>query len=181
MLTVSRRRPSWSLAWATWTSPWVSTPTVTRVGWACAMVVMAISLRAWGWMARAGRVGGQHCDGSVGTGFYQVTLARLAVRGGGRGVEPTDQVKGTKPVDRWGQALTAATGDIIAVDPAAGRRGDLADVRGQLPPRARVVAAAPPPLEPPAPRPARGRARRGRHRAVASRGLAEDQGGALRR
>src|SRR6266508_2186505 len=48
MLTVSRRRPSWSLAWATWTSPWVSTPTVTRVGWACAMVVMAISLRAWG-------------------------------------------------------------------------------------------------------------------------------------
>ena len=67
-------------------------------------------------MARAGRVGGQHCDGSVGTGFYQVTLARLAVRGGGRGVEPTDQVKGTKPVDRWGQALTAATADIIAVD-----------------------------------------------------------------
>src|SRR6266511_2921029 len=48
MLTVSKRRPSWSLAWATWTSPWVSTPTVTRVGWACAMVVMAISLRAWG-------------------------------------------------------------------------------------------------------------------------------------
>src|SRR5829696_2413859 len=57
MLTVSRRRPSWSLAWATWTSPWVSTPTVTRVGWACAMVVMAISLRlrAWGgWHAPAG-------------------------------------------------------------------------------------------------------------------------------
>src|SRR5215207_2521233 len=47
MLTVSRRRPSWSLAWATWTSPWVSTPMVTRVGWACAMVVMAISLRGW--------------------------------------------------------------------------------------------------------------------------------------
>src|SRR5215211_2872278 len=82
MLTVSRRRPSWSLAWATWTSPWVSTPTVTRIGWACAMVVMAISLRARGWMARAGRVGGQHCDGSVGTGFYQVTLARLAAPGG---------------------------------------------------------------------------------------------------
>jgi hypothetical protein len=72
-------------------------------------------------MARAGRVGGQHCDESVGTGFYQVTLARLAVRGGGRGVEPTDQVKGTKPVDRWGQALTAATGDIIAVDPDSRR------------------------------------------------------------
>src|SRR5215211_6492164 len=55
MLTVSRRRPSWSLAWATWTSPWVSTPTVTRVGRACAMVVMAISLRAWGgWHAPAG-------------------------------------------------------------------------------------------------------------------------------
>src|SRR4029450_9644238 len=35
-----------------------------------------------GWMARAGRVGGQHCDGSVGTGFYQVTLARLAAPGG---------------------------------------------------------------------------------------------------
>jgi Winged helix-turn helix len=33
-------------------------------------------------MARAGRVGGQHCDGSVGTGFYQVTLARLAAPGG---------------------------------------------------------------------------------------------------
>ena len=59
----------------------VSTPTVTPVGSGCAMVVMAISLVV-GWMARAGRVGGQHCDGSVGTGFYQVTLARLAAPGG---------------------------------------------------------------------------------------------------
>src|SRR5215217_8288322 len=101
-------------------------------------------------MARAGRVGGQHCDGSVGTGFYQVTLARLAVRGGGRGVEPTDQVKGTKPVDRWGQALTAATGDIIAVDPWPHRAGHRAAHRGALPPRARVAAAAPAGLEPPA-------------------------------
>jgi hypothetical protein len=37
-------RPSWSLAQATWTSPWVSTPTVTLIGSAYAMVVMAVSL-----------------------------------------------------------------------------------------------------------------------------------------
>src|SRR6266508_4999178 len=42
-MTVSRRRPSWSPAWARWTSPWVSTPTVTRVTAGCAIVVAAIS------------------------------------------------------------------------------------------------------------------------------------------
>src|SRR6266571_7493556 len=47
MLTVSRRRPSWPLAWATWTSRWVSTPTVTRGRWGCAMVVIAVSSSRW--------------------------------------------------------------------------------------------------------------------------------------
>src|SRR4029450_11544488 len=77
MLTVPRRRPSWSLAWATWTSPWVSTPTVTRVASACAMVVMAISFSRVGDGRHAGRAGGHHCERSGNTGFYQVTLARL--------------------------------------------------------------------------------------------------------
>src|SRR5215217_8342120 len=100
MLTVSRRRPSWSLAWATWTSPWVSTPTVTRVGWACAMVVMAISLRlrAWGgWHAPAGWAD------STAMGLWAQASIRSRLLGwrrqaGGRGVGPTDQLKGTKPV-----------------------------------------------------------------------------------
>src|SRR6266536_1136280 len=43
MLTVAIRRPSWSLACATWTSRWVSTPTVTRGRSGCAMVVIASS------------------------------------------------------------------------------------------------------------------------------------------
>jgi hypothetical protein len=37
-------------------SPWVSTPTMTRVGFGCAMVVMAVSLLdKGGWLAPAGR------------------------------------------------------------------------------------------------------------------------------
>src|SRR5512132_469445 len=151
MLTVSRRRPSWSLAW-------VSTPTVTRVGWACAMVVMAISLRAWGgWHAPAG-----WADSTAMSLWAQASirsgLLGWRCKAGGRGVEPTDQVKGTKPVDRWGQALTAATRQIIAVDPWPHRAGHRAADRGALPPRARVAAAAPTRLEPAAARPPGGRA-----------------------
>ena len=39
---VARRRPNWSLAQATCTSLWVSTPTVRRAGWVYAMVVIAV-------------------------------------------------------------------------------------------------------------------------------------------
>src|SRR4029450_747022 len=54
MLTVSRQRPSWSLAWATWRSRWVSTPTVTRGRSWCAIVVIAVSLlSAIGWRRHA--------------------------------------------------------------------------------------------------------------------------------
>ena len=75
---VARCRPSWSIAQAMCTSLWVSTPTVTLIGSACAMVVMAVSLpdRADGC---AGRAGGQHCDESVATGSCQVTFARLVL------------------------------------------------------------------------------------------------------
>jgi hypothetical protein len=40
MLMVATRRPSWSLAWATWTSRWVSIPTVIWGAPGCAMLVM---------------------------------------------------------------------------------------------------------------------------------------------
>src|SRR6266511_567582 len=66
------------------------------------------------------------------------------------------------------------------VDAAAGRRGDLAAEGGQLPPGARVVAAAPPPVEPAAARPPCQRARRGRDRPLARGGVAPDQKGAAK-
>jgi Winged helix-turn helix len=70
------------------------------------MVVVAISLRALGvdgtrrpggrtalrWVCGHRLLSGQACSAG-------------GAKAGGRGVEPTDQVKGTKPVDRWGQAL----------------------------------------------------------------------------
>jgi hypothetical protein len=74
-------------------------------------------LRAWGgWHAPAG-----WADSTAMSLWAQASirsgLLGWRCKAGGRGVEPTDQVKGTKPVDRWGQALTAATREIIAVDP----------------------------------------------------------------
>jgi transposase len=39
------------------------------------------------------------------------------------------RLKGTRPVDRWGQARAATTTQIIAVDPGAGRVGDRAAAR----------------------------------------------------
>jgi len=41
------------------------------------MVVMAASLSVLGWTAPTGRAGGHDCDGSVATGSYEVTFARL--------------------------------------------------------------------------------------------------------
>src|SRR6266542_4528390 len=46
MLVVATRRPSWSLAWATWMSRCVSTPTVTGDR-SCAIVVIAVSFGDW--------------------------------------------------------------------------------------------------------------------------------------
>jgi hypothetical protein len=99
MLTVSRQRPSWSLAWATWRSRWVSTPTVTRgrSGWA--MVVIAVSL------LRSG--GGRHAPAgradSTATG-----LAPQARRSRSPGWwhrwrpqrESTGLARGTRPVEQ---------------------------------------------------------------------------------
>src|SRR5215218_2794818 len=76
MLTVARRRPSASLAWATWTSRWVSTPTVTRGRCSCAMVVMPSPFCDQAVDGTRRRAGGQHCNGSGATGSYQVTVAR---------------------------------------------------------------------------------------------------------
>ncbi len=97
---VATRRPSWSLAWATWTSRWVSTPTVIwgRGAPVCAMLVMAVSSpwRGW-WMARA-PAGRTALRGVWATGSYQVTFVRLACQWWSR-LEPTGQIQGTKPVD----------------------------------------------------------------------------------
>src|SRR6266545_658822 len=76
MLTVARRRPSASLAWATWTSRWVSTPRVTRGRCSCAMVVMPSPFCDQAVDGTRRRAGGQHCNGSGATGSYQVTVAR---------------------------------------------------------------------------------------------------------
>src|SRR5512132_3553080 len=76
MLTVARRRPSASLAWARWTSRWVSTPTVTRGRCRCAMVVMPSPFCDQAVDGTRRRAGGQHCNGSGATGSYQVTVAR---------------------------------------------------------------------------------------------------------
>src|SRR6266508_1881858 len=58
-------RPSWSTAAATWTSLWLSTPTVTR-HWGCGMVAMSSlssSCDGRGGTHRPDR--GQHCDGAL--------------------------------------------------------------------------------------------------------------------
>src|SRR6266581_1378748 len=78
MLSSPRARPSSSLALATWTSLWVSTPTITRVPPPCAMLSFAIALlpdrgevRWW-----TDRAGGQHCDGA----WSQPPIRSLLVR-----------------------------------------------------------------------------------------------------
>src|SRR4029453_12357846 len=103
MLVVARGLPSPSLAWATCTFRWVSTPMVTRVGSGCAMVVMAVSLREVGWTAPASRAGGQHCDGAFCPGSYEVTSAWWWCPVGPR-LEPTDQRRGHKAMGQLGQA-----------------------------------------------------------------------------
>ena len=61
---VATGRPSWSLAWATWTSRWVSTPMVSWGAAGCAMLVMAVSFPWPGGGRHARRPGGQHCEES---------------------------------------------------------------------------------------------------------------------
>src|SRR4029450_1253603 len=98
---VSRRRPKLSLATATWTSAWVSTPTVIRASAGCVMVVMAASLCVVGWTAPTGRAGGHDCDGSVATGSYEVTFARLVGalrRPQHRSTDPLSKHQGGRPL-----------------------------------------------------------------------------------
>src|SRR5215207_11428282 len=135
MLVVSRHRPKLSLATATCRSVWVSTPTVTCVGAGCGIVVMAVSLLCRGWTAPTGRAGGHDCDGSVATGSYEVTFARLV------GTLRRPQHRSTDPLSRHpgrsmlgsDLAATAALG-IIAIDvgPAAGE-GQVVQDRPPLP------------------------------------------------
>jgi hypothetical protein len=103
-----------SIAQATCTSPWVSTPTVTLIGSACAMVVMAVSLPDKGrWLRRPGerttprRVGGDRLL----SGHVRSAGAR---RSGDRG--PTRQITARHQAsETTGQTRATATTGIIAV------------------------------------------------------------------
>src|SRR5918995_2838508 len=109
MLTVARRRPSWSLAWATWRSRWVSTPTVTRGRSWCAIVVIAVSL------LRSG--GGRHAPAgradSTATGL--APQARIRSRSPGLWHlwrpqrESTGLARGHKASGTTGQTLATTT------------------------------------------------------------------------
>src|SRR5512132_3718355 len=116
-------------------------------------------------------LGGWHAPAGWADSTAMSLWAQASIRSGllgwrckasGRGVEPTDQVKGTKPVDRWGQALTAATREIIAVDLGPGGAGHPAHHRGPAVAALGVAAAHPAAgLEPAAARAPGQRARRG--------------------
>src|SRR5215218_2519422 len=97
-MVTPRRRPSWSRAAATWTCLWVSTPTVTRAGSRCAMVVLPSFLLPRV-VAPAGRADNT-ATSLVATGSYQVTPLRsvplTAAVASGR------QVLSQAP-GRWGQ------------------------------------------------------------------------------
>jgi hypothetical protein len=110
MLVVASCLPSASLAWATCTFRWVSTPMVTRVGSGWAMVVMAVSLREVGWTAPASRAGGQHCDGASCPGSYEVTSAWLVVPCGAaaRADRSTPRAQGHGPTGSGSTATTTA-------------------------------------------------------------------------
>src|SRR5829696_4959263 len=73
MVTPSRR-PSWSRAAATWRCLWVSTPTVTRAGSRCAMVVLPSFLL--GRVVAPAGWADNTATSVVATGSYQVTRAR---------------------------------------------------------------------------------------------------------
>jgi hypothetical protein len=113
-------RPSWSLAWATWTSRWVSTPMVSWGATGCGMLVMAVSF-PWpggGWHAR--RPGGQHCEESGRQAHIRSRPSGWRA-GGGRG--PGRQVNFKAP-SRW-TAGSDPDHDHHAVDrggPGSGRQ-----------------------------------------------------------
>jgi hypothetical protein len=97
MVTPSRR-PSWSRAAATWTCFWVSTPTVTRTGSRCAMVVLPSFLlgRVVGPAGRADNT----ATSLVATGSYQVTPLRSVLFAAAEA--SSRQVLSQAP-GRWGQ------------------------------------------------------------------------------
>src|SRR5512133_905436 len=97
MVTPSRR-PSWSRAAATWTCLWVSTPTVTRAGSRCAMVVLP-SFRLRRVVGPAGRADNT-ATSLVATGSYQVTPLRSVLFAAA--VASSRQVLSQAP-GRWGQ------------------------------------------------------------------------------
>src|SRR5215211_4164986 len=97
-MVTPRRRPSWSRAAATWTCLWVSTPTVTRAGSRCAMVVLPSFLLRWV-VGPAGRADNT-ATSLVATGSYQVTPLRSVQSGAA--VAVGRQVLSQAP-GRWGQ------------------------------------------------------------------------------
>src|SRR4029453_12540872 len=97
-MVTPRRRPSWSRAAATWTFLWVSTPTVTRAGSRCAMVVLPSFLLGrvvapTGWADNT-------ATSLVATGSYQVTRARSVPLAAA--VASSRQVL-SQASSRWGQ------------------------------------------------------------------------------
>src|SRR5215217_6200656 len=97
-MVTPRRRPSWSRAAATWTCLWVSTPTVTRAGSRCAMVVLPSFLLRWV-VGPAGRADNT-ATSLVATGSYQVTPLRSVPLAAA--VASSRQVLSQAP-GRWGQ------------------------------------------------------------------------------
>jgi hypothetical protein len=79
---------------------------VTRGGWVCAMVVVAI-LSSDGTGGRTGRAGGQHCDESGGNRLLSGHACPVGAAGGGRDAEPTTLTAGTNAGGRRGQAQVA--------------------------------------------------------------------------
>src|SRR5512132_1073761 len=103
-MVTPRRRPSWSRAAATWTCLWVSTPTVTRAGSRCAMVVLPSFLlrRVVGPAGRADNT----ATSLVATGSYQVTPLRSVLFASA--VASSRQVLSQAP-GRWAKGQTRAT------------------------------------------------------------------------
>jgi hypothetical protein len=118
MLSSPRARPSSSLALATWTSWWVSTPTITRVPPPCAMLSFAIALLPDRGETVVGPTG--RAD-STAMGLGASLLSGHCSSGwsffSGRGPGPTDRKLGTKPGPKRVRSGPATAGQIIAAGP----------------------------------------------------------------
>src|SRR5215216_7779066 len=95
-------------------SPWVSTPTVTLIGSACAMVVMAVSLPGQGgWLLPAERADSTATSLAAQAPVRSRSLGWHCLRGPRRRVDRSRRRH--KASERTGQTRAAATDRIIAV------------------------------------------------------------------